>query len=162
MRANTKHHIVIQLRFPGDEIAHHVDAYHLLMHGVSLDVLAVGMDRFAAAVDDDLAAVTAGSAIFKAVRGEYGSGKTFYARWVAQRAMARGLATAGAEALAVTAMDGSVDDGTEPGLDDPQPATATSAANAAAAIEKRLFMSSRTRNSCTRLREHEAGRSSAS
>lgn len=60
----------------------------------NLDVLAVGIDRFAAAVDDDLAAVAAGGAIFKAVRGEYGSGKTFYTRWVQQRAMARGLAVA--------------------------------------------------------------------
>jgi len=60
----------------------------------NLDVLAVGIDRFAASVDDDLAAVSAGGAIFKAVRGEYGSGKTFYARWVQQRAMARGLAVA--------------------------------------------------------------------
>lgn len=60
----------------------------------NLDVLAVGIDRFVAAVDDDLAAVTAGGAIFKAVRGEYGSGKTFYTRWVQQRAMARGLAVA--------------------------------------------------------------------
>jgi hypothetical protein len=60
----------------------------------NLDALAVGIDRFAAAVDDDLAAVVAGGAIFKAVRGEYGSGKTFYTRWVAQQAMARGLAAA--------------------------------------------------------------------
>ncbi|MDV3136779.1 BREX system ATP-binding protein BrxD [Mycobacterium sp. 29Ha] len=60
----------------------------------NLDVLAVGIDRFAASVDDDLAAVAAGGAIFKAVRGEYGSGKTFFARWVQQRAMARGLAVA--------------------------------------------------------------------
>ena len=60
----------------------------------NLDVLAVGIDRFATAVDDDLAAVAAGGAIFKAVRGEYGSGKTFYTRWVQQRAMVRGLAVA--------------------------------------------------------------------
>ena len=60
----------------------------------NLDVLAVGIDHFAGAVDDDLAAVAAGGAIFKAVRGEYGSGKTFYSRWVQQRAMARGLAVA--------------------------------------------------------------------
>src|SRR5689334_12604085 len=60
----------------------------------NLDVLAVGIDRFAASVDDDLAAVSAGGAIFKAVRGEYGSGKTFYTRWVQQRAMTRGLAVA--------------------------------------------------------------------
>jgi hypothetical protein len=60
----------------------------------NLDVLAVGIDRFAPAVDEDLSAVIAGGAIFKAIRGEYGSGKTFYSRWVEQRAMARGLAVA--------------------------------------------------------------------
>ena len=51
-----------------------------------LDLLAVGLDRFAAAIDDDLAAVARGGAAFKAVRGEYGSGKTFFARWLAERA----------------------------------------------------------------------------
>jgi hypothetical protein len=52
-----------------------------------------------------------------------------------------GLVGAVAGAPVVTAVDGTVDDGTEPGLDDPQPASATSAINAAAAIEKRLFIS---------------------
>lgn len=60
----------------------------------NLDVLAVGIDRFAGAVDADLAAVAAGGAAFKAVRGEYGAGKTFFARWVQQRAMSGGLAAA--------------------------------------------------------------------
>ena len=52
-----------------------------------------------------------------------------------------GLLAAVAGALAVTAVDGAVDDGTEPGLDDPQPASATTATNAAAATGKRLFIS---------------------
>lgn len=60
----------------------------------NLDVLAVGIDRFAPTVDDDLDAVAAGGSMFKAVRGEYGSGKTFFARWMQQRAMRRGLAVA--------------------------------------------------------------------
>lgn len=60
----------------------------------SLDVLAVGIDRFAGTVDEDLDAVAAGGSMFKAVRGEYGSGKTFLARWMQQRAMRRGLAVA--------------------------------------------------------------------
>lgn len=60
----------------------------------NLDVLAVGIDRFAVTVDRELDAVAAGGAVFKAVRGEYGSGKTFFARWVQQRAMRRGLAVA--------------------------------------------------------------------
>jgi hypothetical protein len=42
-----------------------------------LDLLAVGMDRFATAVDGELDSVRAGSGVLKAVRGEYGSGKTF-------------------------------------------------------------------------------------
>jgi hypothetical protein len=38
----------------------------------------------------------------------------------------------------VTAAGGAAADGTEPGSDDPQPASATSATNAAAATGKRL------------------------
>ncbi|MGY4783198.1 BREX system ATP-binding protein BrxD [Rhodococcus opacus] len=60
----------------------------------NLDVLAVGIDKFAPTVAEDLDAVAAGGALFKAVRGEYGSGKTFFARWVQQQAMRRGLAVA--------------------------------------------------------------------
>ena len=56
-------------------------------------------------------------------------------------AEAGGLVAAVAVALAVTAAGGAVDDGTEPGLDDPQPASATSAASAAAVTGKRLFIS---------------------
>lgn len=59
-----------------------------------LDVLAVGIDRFAPTVDDELAAVAGGGSVFKAVRGEYGSGKTFFARWAQQRALRQGLAVA--------------------------------------------------------------------
>jgi len=59
-----------------------------------LDTFAVGTDRFAAAFDDELATVAAGAAGFKAVRGEYGSGKTFVVRWLAERARAQGFATA--------------------------------------------------------------------
>ena len=58
-----------------------------------LDALAVGLDRFAPAVDDELAAVVRGSAGFKALRGDYGSGKTFLARWIAERARQARLAT---------------------------------------------------------------------
>jgi hypothetical protein len=56
--------------------------------------LAVGLDRFERAVDEDLDSVTQGSAVFKAVRGEYGSGKTFFSRWLQERAKKRGLAAA--------------------------------------------------------------------
>lgn len=58
-----------------------------------LDVLAVGLDRFAAAVDDELDAVSQGSAHFKALRGEYGSGKTFFSRWLTESAKKKGFAT---------------------------------------------------------------------
>jgi hypothetical protein len=59
-----------------------------------LDLFAVGMDRFERAIDDELDGVAAGGATFKAVRGEYGSGKTFFARWLAERAKRRGMAAA--------------------------------------------------------------------
>ena len=61
-------------------------------HG--LDVMAVGLTRFEAAIDAELDVAAAGGAGFKAVRGEYGSGKTFYARWLIERAKKRGFATA--------------------------------------------------------------------
>lgn len=59
-----------------------------------LDLLAVGMDRFASVVDSELDSVRAGSGILKAVRGEYGSGKTFFARWLQERAKRAGFAVA--------------------------------------------------------------------
>ena len=59
-----------------------------------LDLFAVGLDRFATAVGEDLDAVSAGGSVFKAVRGEYGSGKTFFTRWIAERAKRANLATA--------------------------------------------------------------------
>lgn len=61
-------------------------------HG--LDVLAVGLARFEAAIDDEFSSVAGGGAGFKAVRGEYGSGKTFFARWLTERAKKLNFATA--------------------------------------------------------------------
>src|SRR5690606_7757368 len=57
-----------------------------------LDQLAVGLDPMAAAIGEELEAVAAGQAQFKAVRGEYGSGKTFFGRWLQERARSRGFA----------------------------------------------------------------------
>src|ERR1035438_6419544 len=57
-----------------------------------LDLLAVGRGRFESAIDEELEAVRAGNGRFKAVRGEYGSGKTFFARWVEDRAKRAGFA----------------------------------------------------------------------
>lgn len=59
-----------------------------------LDLLATGLDRFETALDAELDAVCSGSSVFKAVRGEYGSGKTFFTRWLGERAKRRGFAVA--------------------------------------------------------------------
>ena len=59
-----------------------------------LDLLAVGLDRFEAALDAELESVRTGGAVFKAVRGEYGSGKTFFSRWLGERAKRLGMAVA--------------------------------------------------------------------
>lgn len=59
-----------------------------------LDVMAVGLGRFERAIGDELASTATGGAQFKAVRGEYGSGKTFFARWLTERAKSQGFATA--------------------------------------------------------------------
>lgn len=58
-----------------------------------LDALAVGLGPYVSTFDDELDVVARGGAGFKAVRGEYGSGKTFLVRWLAERARRRGFAT---------------------------------------------------------------------
>lgn len=60
-----------------------------------LDVLAVGLDRFRDPMGDELRRTAEGGSGFKAVRGEYGCGKTFFSRWLQQEA--RGLRFATAE-----------------------------------------------------------------
>src|SRR6266403_3110115 len=57
-----------------------------------LDVLAVGIDAFAQTLDEELTVVASGRGGFKAVRGEYGTGKTFFGRWLQERARSRGFA----------------------------------------------------------------------
>ncbi|WP_329259531.1 BREX system ATP-binding protein BrxD [Actinoallomurus sp. NBC_01490] len=57
-----------------------------------LDLFAVGLERFEKPLDEELSTVAGGGAVFKAVRGEYGSGKTFFARWLAERAKRQGFA----------------------------------------------------------------------
>jgi hypothetical protein len=59
-----------------------------------LDLLAVGLERFTPTLDADLDAVAGGGSAFKAVRGEYGAGKTFVSRYLAERALRRGFAAA--------------------------------------------------------------------
>ncbi|HJT78295.1 MAG TPA: BREX system ATP-binding protein BrxD [Gemmataceae bacterium] len=59
----------------------------------SLDALAVGLERFGPALEQELHRVKGGGALFKAIRGDYGCGKTFFARWLADRARKLGFAT---------------------------------------------------------------------
>ncbi|WP_433531872.1 BREX system ATP-binding protein BrxD [Micromonospora sp. CA-263727] len=59
-----------------------------------VDALAVGLDRFTTALDDDLERVAGAGSVFKAVRGEYGAGKTFFTRWLGERAKRRSFAVA--------------------------------------------------------------------
>lgn len=59
-----------------------------------LELYAVGMQRFEKAIDEELARAAAGQGVFKAVRGDYGTGKTFFARWLEHRAQQAGFATA--------------------------------------------------------------------
>jgi len=58
-----------------------------------IEFLAVGLDRFETAIDEELGHAALGNGVFKAVRGDYGNGKTFFARWVQHRAQAAGFAT---------------------------------------------------------------------
>jgi len=44
----------------------------------SLDLFAVGLEQFHGTLTEELEAVKAGGTKFKAVRGEYGTGKTFF------------------------------------------------------------------------------------
>lgn len=58
----------------------------------ALDVLAVGLDRFELTLREELDQVKLGRGLFKAVRGEYGTGKTFFARWLQELALRQGFA----------------------------------------------------------------------
>ena len=59
-----------------------------------LDALAVGLQPFESAFGEELKKVARGGAAFKAIRGEYGSGKTFASRWLRERAFRFGFACA--------------------------------------------------------------------
>lgn len=58
-----------------------------------LELFAVGLEGFERAIDEELETVAAGNGRFKAVRGDYGAGKTFFSRWLEHRARERGFAT---------------------------------------------------------------------
>ena len=57
-----------------------------------LGELAVGLDRFQVTIDEQLSKVANGGAEFKAIRGDYGCGKTFFSRWIQERAKANNFA----------------------------------------------------------------------
>jgi hypothetical protein len=58
-----------------------------------LDFLAVGLNRFEPVISAELADVAQSGSAFKAVRGDYGCGKTFFGRWVQEYATKKGFAT---------------------------------------------------------------------
>ena len=72
------------------------DIVHALRTGTvpekGLEHLAVGLDRFEKAIGDELSECAAGRSRFKAVRGDYGAGKTFFTRYFAARALALDMA----------------------------------------------------------------------
>ncbi len=59
-----------------------------------LDFLAVGLRPFEQVISSELGDVAQGGAMFKAVRGDYGCGKTFFGRWVQEYAKKKGFAVA--------------------------------------------------------------------
>lgn len=59
-----------------------------------LEHFAVGLQRFGPAIEAELESARTGSGGCKAIRGEYGSGKTFAARWIVERAKSMGFAAA--------------------------------------------------------------------
>jgi hypothetical protein len=58
-----------------------------------LEQFAVGLDGFVEAIDEELGRAAIGEGVFKAVRGDYGAGKTFFSRWIQHRAQQQGFAT---------------------------------------------------------------------
>ncbi len=59
-----------------------------------LDLLAVGLGRFADTLLEELDRVGSGGSVFKAIRGDYGCGKTFLARWLQEQARRTGFVCA--------------------------------------------------------------------
>lgn len=53
--------------------------------------LAVGLDRLVSIIDEELDAVERPGSKFKAIRADYGGGKTFATRWIAEHAKERGF-----------------------------------------------------------------------
>lgn len=62
--------------------------------GRGLGLLAVGLERFRPTVEEELSRVAGGRGAFKAIRGDYGTGKTFCVRWIQELARQRQFVTA--------------------------------------------------------------------
>lgn len=60
----------------------------------ALDTFAVGLDPYRQTLEDELEQCARGRGRFKALRGEYGTGKTFFARWFQGLAKEGGFAAA--------------------------------------------------------------------
>lgn len=60
----------------------------------SLDAFAVGLDAYRDTLTSELDQCAMGRGRFKALRGEYGTGKTFFARWFQGLAKSKGFAVA--------------------------------------------------------------------
>jgi len=60
----------------------------------SLEAFAVGLEILAPTFQEELETAGTGAGVFKALRGEYGSGKTFFSRWLQERARQARFATA--------------------------------------------------------------------
>lgn len=80
----------------GLSVARRSDIIRALRNGTvpekGLEYLAVGLDRFEKVLTEELRECSTGRGIFKAVRGEYGTGKTFFSRWLGARALELGMA----------------------------------------------------------------------
>lgn len=59
-----------------------------------LHLLATGLSRFEPIIDDELDQCATGRSVVKAVRADYGGGKTFFSRWIQARGIDRGFAAA--------------------------------------------------------------------
>jgi hypothetical protein len=58
-----------------------------------LDLLAVGLQPIGPTIDEEIGRASVGGGVFKCIRGEWGSGKTFASRWIADRARRSGFVT---------------------------------------------------------------------
>lgn len=72
------------------------DVLEALRHGTvpseGLDALATGLGPFEATIQEEIEGVKNGGAKLKAVRGDYGCGKTFFVRWLQEAAKQQGFA----------------------------------------------------------------------